>query len=70
MSEWVKVSDRLPIDFDVPYIVAFRSPETGLWHFDVEYCDEEDGFSWNRDWHQLPSVTHWMPIPSYPDDAG
>ena len=70
MSEWIKVSDKLPASSD-RYLVI------------IDFHREDDAYYWGSFYHcvwfwkgrfcigHLPAdyvVTHWMPLPEPPQD--
>lgn len=68
MSEWIKVSDRLPQDEEM-YLVITR--EDG-WHLAWKPNIPNE----MKEWYSIPNyfceiqplvgVTHWMPLPDHP----
>jgi hypothetical protein len=60
LSEWISIDDRLPkIAEDV---IVFSDNK-----FQIDI-----GFRMNNKWHsdrgELPTVTHWMPLPNPPTE--
>jgi hypothetical protein len=61
LSEWISIDDRLPkIAEDV---IVFSDDK-----FQIDI-----GFFMNNKWHsdrgELPTVTHWMPLPKPPEET-
>lgn len=64
MSEWISVRERLPEPF-TPVIVYRRGKSGGPM---VEQgCYTVNGW-WKVYSSRIKSVTHWMPLPSPPED--
>jgi hypothetical protein len=58
-NEW-RTIDTAPRDGSV--IITARKNLEGLWVVDTDWFDKYD----NRVW--LPRTTHWMPLPTPPED--
>ncbi len=57
MSEWIRCSDRLPVDDQT--VLAFHHDNCDLMFF-------EDGIWRDREYNVSWEVTHWMPLPELP----
>ena len=65
MSEWIPVSERLPVDW-CPVLVMVRdvgSPLLGSYRENVWFHEQ-----WNTTFIN-GVVTHWMPLPEPPKEA-
>lgn len=75
MSEWIKCSERLPEEYVI--VICYAK------HYDDENFSVRPGWCWKQDdkhkWvtsvigtngvdGQIDEVTHWMPLPSPPED--
>jgi hypothetical protein len=76
VSEWIKCSDRLPeneqkiLISDGKFVTACTADVTPFWkgrgEFYPDGC-EFGGYEW--EWHfELEQITHWMPLPSPPQE--
>lgn len=68
MSEWISVKDKLPEEFEE--VLTFGSGEYEVLSFldtkAIGKCWEDKG-GW---WRPFDEVTHWMPLPEPPGEAG
>jgi hypothetical protein len=71
MSEWIKVTDRLPEIFDTYYVYPsgkYSGSFVEFWTFEDFKGHKKNTFEWTNsddDVFQV-DVTHWMPIPAPP----
>lgn len=75
MSEWISVKDRLP-EQGVDVLVAARGMGTDVFKFGYEYIDidalhmQRYGRANSFRIDMLSArVTHWMPLPEFPEDT-
>ena len=66
--EWISVKDKLPDRSHKSYLVWATIPglnpviDIGKW--------DEIQQGWYGWYHNMANVTHWMPLPSPPNDTG
>jgi len=66
MSEWIKCSERLPGDKD--YANNLVLYENMLMCIVAYYDDNRDSWYSTETATNVENVTHWMPLPSPPED--
>lgn len=64
---WIDVKERLPemaTGFHLVYVPrAFQKIHVAWWNPDLTYNGAQTNWENFHDWR---SITHWMPLPSYP----
>ena len=63
MNEWVKTSERLPIDIDIYLVARGKWVTIATYNRESECWDDADGDDY---WHDLDYFEYWMPIPFAP----
>lgn len=67
-GKWIPVSERMPIEFEA--VIAFDGDQV----YGEAMHSSDDGFTIDGydpcDRVQLQNVTHWMPLPSAPQEVG
>lgn len=69
MSEWISVNDHLPIE-SYERILAYGIPKCGT-HREIpviEFCLYEEGDFRFGEYSCFLETTHWMPLPSPPEE--
>ena len=63
-DKWISVEDRLP-EGDLPIHVLISAKRAGMERYvtSLSYLPAYGGFD-----HHYDRVTHWMPLPSPPED--
>ncbi|HDY7053639.1 TPA: DUF551 domain-containing protein, partial [Klebsiella pneumoniae] len=66
-GKWIPVSERMPIEFEA--VIAFDGDQV----YGEAMHSSDDGFTIDGydpcDRVQLQNVTHWMPLPSAPQEV-
>ena len=65
MSEWISVEDRLPED-NVEVMVNRK--DNGFWWGVISKANGLFFVRFGNDWMDVSDVTHWMPLPSAPEE--
>ena len=65
---WISVKDRLPEKDDMYLVAVVSFNNASELSMDIGLYDTDDK-EWNLDWCTLDYiVTHWMPLPSLPEE--
>lgn len=65
---WIKCSDRLPEVLNaIPIDIIFYSPSNGVTCGTYQKNNDGESLFYENDM-KINNVTHWMPLPSAPED--
>ena len=67
--KWIKCSDKMPkMNEDVLVFIDFGNHrEVTKADLDEHYTAEKVVWRVFQDWYDLDNITHWMPLPAFPD---
>lgn len=65
MTEWIKCTDRLPPNKE--WILVARAEHVcEAFFYNDCFCDQNPGLDFYA--YKMMDVTHWMPLPSLPEE--